>query len=145
MSILYYVKRLIRRILGNAVQDEVERRGRDYVDQATSKISGETKQQDVSISNVTGGSAGRTGVPTSSAFMGFDPLASTKEQFYVSWPAMPADSKQQMMNDSNSFGKLPENLKQQMMAINRTAGEEKPATEEEKKIINQAFDFLAKG
>jgi len=145
MGFMYYIKRIIRRILGNAVQDEVERRGRSYLDKAANKISGQTGQQDVSTSTVTEGSVARTEIPASSTFQGFDPLASSKEQFYVSWPAMPVDAKQLMMNDSDSFGKLPEDLKQKLMAINRKVGEDTTATEDEKKIINQAFDFLAKG
>ncbi len=145
MGLMYYIKRFIRRMLGNAVQDEVEKRGKSYLDKAAGDITRQTRQSDVSTSSVTGGSAGRTGVPASSAFAGFDPLASTKEQFYGSWPAMPAEVKQQMITDSSVFGNLPEDLKQKLMAIQREAGQDPNASEEEKKIIDQAFDHLAKG
>lgn len=148
MDIVYTIKRIIRRLFRRTVRNEVERRGQSYVDQAVSKATGSSTratQPEVSSGSVTGGSAGRTGVAPGAAFAGFDPLASTKQQFYVSWPAMPIETKQQMMNDSNSFGKLPEDLKQKLLAINRKTGEDTNATEEEKKLIDQAFDYLAKG
>jgi len=147
MDIIYTIKRIFRRLLRRTVRNEVQRRGQRYVDEAASKVTrGSTgTQSDVSTGSVTGGSAGRTGVAPGAAFVGFDPLASTKQQFYVSWPAMPIETKQQMMNDSNSFGKLPEDLKQKLLAINRKTGEDANATEEEKKLIDEAFDYLAKG
>ena len=144
MSIIYTIKRIIRRLLGRAIQDEVERKGQSYLNKTVDKVTREsavTAQPDSS----TGSRVSRTGTPSGTAFADFDPLASTKQQFYVSWPAMPIESKQQMLNDSNSFGKLPENLKQKLLTINRKTGEDAEATEEEKKLIDQAFDFLAKG
>ena len=141
---MYYIKRIIRRILGNAVQDEVERRGRSYLDGTTEKITGQTDQSAISSSGISQSSAAGTGAPRTAAFMGFDPLASTKEQFYVSWPIMPIEVKQQMMNDPNSFGKLPENLKHKLLTITRTEGQDSAATNEEKKIIDEAFDYLTK-
>ncbi|MHA1397529.1 MAG: hypothetical protein ACTSSF_07460 [Candidatus Heimdallarchaeaceae archaeon] len=57
---------------------------------------------------------------------------------------MPKEVKEQMLNNKNSFGRLPDEIKKQLLQINRKKGENPTATPQEKKVIEEAIDYLAK-
>ncbi|MHA1829580.1 MAG: hypothetical protein ACTSX6_13150 [Candidatus Heimdallarchaeaceae archaeon] len=142
MGIIYRVKRIIRRLLGQVIEQEIEQRGRQLLNKKTGtyqSVEGKTTSGTTSTSQTvpSGRGAGVAGIP-------FNPLATTKEQLVTAWPAMPKEVKEQMLNNKNSFGRLPDEIKKQLLQINRKKGEDPTATPQEKKVIEEAIDYLAK-